>query len=143
MPQKLRESDRQEKKTVSAVASMLAAKESAHTHRQMELDLDPAIPCKASDVFVALNDNGTLVEGGEVYCVSNTDVSVGVTVVVGNWTASGSLVVGSTLMEDVSITTPINKLRGVVSTLSSRDTTGLKKHSLYAKRGKKFLYHFL
>lgn len=89
-----------------------------------------------SSEFVKVNDSGEFIEGGDVCCIDGADVVVGVTHLLKDGTASGSLIVGNRLIPDVSITAPINKLHGTVASLNRKDTALLKKHGLFANRDK-------
>ena len=58
--------------------------------------------------FVKVNDSGEFNEGGDVCRVNGADVFAGVTHLFKNGTASGNLIVGNTLIPDVSITAQIS-----------------------------------
>ena len=61
-----------------------------------------------------VNDNGDFIEG-DICVIKDSSVIVGVTNLLRNGTASGSLIVWNTVISDVTVTAPINKLRGTVS----------------------------
>ena len=88
------------------------------------------------NVYVTVNYNGDFIEEGDICVIKDSSVTMGVTNLLRNGTASGSLIVGNTVISDVTVTAPINKLRGTVSSLSTKDTASLKKHSLFANREK-------
>ena len=84
------------------------------------------------NVYVRVNYNGDFIEEGDICVIKDSSVTVGVTNLLRNGTASGSLIVGNTVISDVTVTAPINKLRGTVSSLSTKDTASLKEYSLFA-----------
>lgn len=114
-----------------------SAPDSCNTATGTQTDEDPGMRnvCQ-SDMLMKMNENGLVVEGGEVFRINGTDVSVGVTTVLDNDTATGSLVIGGTLMQDISVTAPINKLSVAVSNLGKKETATLKSSSILAKREK-------
>ena len=86
------------------------------------------------DCYMKMNNSGTVIEGGEVFSISGSDVHIGVKRVLTDCKAEGSLVVGNTVMEDVTVTTPIDRLASAKHPLRGRDRQKLEQFSLLSRR---------
>ena len=91
---------------------------------------------ETNEVFIKLNNSGTLVEGGGIFSVGQTEVCLGVSKkVMSDSTAVGSLVIGSTVMDDITMTAPINKLSTAkLSTVGRKEKQALGQYSIINRK---------
>ena len=89
------------------------------------------------EVFMRMNRKGVLIEGGEVFKVGEgqPQVCMGVKKVLSDSTAVGNLVVGSSLLKDVTVIAPINRLSAIKpGVVSKRDKMSLDSFSICSRR---------
>ena len=99
------------------------------------LDMENAT--KVQEAYVKMNKNGVLVEGGEIFNIEHSGQSVimGVKKVMADSTAVGNLIIGNSVMEDVTMTAPINRLSTAKpSAINRRDRKVLDDFSIFQRR---------
>ena len=137
-PQKRKRAAPKSKRKTSVISN--ASADASHTTNGEEGDREPEIrepesaPASDVDCFIKMNDSGTVIEGGDIYQISGSEVCVGVKRVLMDSKAIGSLVVGNVVMDDVTVTTPINRLATTKHPVSRKDRQTLEAFSLLSRR---------